>query len=72
MDRRYAMVPGDGIGIDVTKEAVKVLDECRKKHEAALGNDKERSGWVALLRYHHGVALLESAKPTEAAKDAGK
>jgi len=26
MDRRYAMVPGDGIGIDVTKEAVKVLE----------------------------------------------
>jgi len=25
MDRRYAMVPGDGIGIDVTAEAVKVL-----------------------------------------------
>jgi 3-isopropylmalate dehydrogenase len=26
MDRRYAMVPGDGIGIDVTREAVKVLE----------------------------------------------
>jgi len=26
MDRRYAMVPGDGIGVDVTKEAVKVLE----------------------------------------------
>jgi len=25
MDRRFAMVPGDGIGVDVTKEAVKVL-----------------------------------------------
>ena len=25
MKRRYAMVPGDGIGIDVTREAVKVL-----------------------------------------------
>ena len=25
MEKRYAMVPGDGIGIDVTKEAVKVL-----------------------------------------------
>jgi len=26
MDRRYAVVPGDGIGIDVTREAVKVLE----------------------------------------------
>src|SRR5512134_2162596 len=25
MQRRFAMVPGDGIGIDVTREAVKVL-----------------------------------------------
>ena len=30
MDRRYAMVPGDGIGIDVTKEAVKVLEAASK------------------------------------------
>jgi 3-isopropylmalate dehydrogenase len=30
MDRRYAMVPGDGIGIDVTKEAVKVLTAASK------------------------------------------
>jgi len=26
MDRRYAVVPGDGIGIDVSQEAVKVLE----------------------------------------------
>jgi 3-isopropylmalate dehydrogenase len=26
MERRFAMVPGDGIGIDVTKEAVKALE----------------------------------------------
>jgi cellulose synthase operon protein C len=47
-------------------EAAKVLDECRKKHEQALSNDKERSSWVSLLRYHHSVALLESGKPGEA------
>jgi cellulose synthase operon protein C len=47
-------------------EAVKVLDECRKKHEGALGNDKERASWVPQLKYHHGVALLESAKPGDA------
>src|SRR4030095_337759 len=47
-------------------EAVKVLDEARKKHEGALGNDKERAGWVAILRYHHGVALMEAGKAAEA------
>lgn len=47
-------------------EAVKVLEECRKKHEGPLGNDKERAGWVPILKYHHGVALLESAKPGDA------
>ena len=30
MERRYAMVPGDGIGIDVTREAVKVLEAAAK------------------------------------------
>src|SRR4029077_7578415 len=46
-------------------EAAKVLDECRKKHEQALSNDKERSSWVSLLRYHHGVGWLESGRPGE-------
>ena len=30
MERRYAIVPGDGIGIDVTREAVKVLEAASK------------------------------------------
>jgi 3-isopropylmalate dehydrogenase len=30
MNRRFAMVPGDGIGIDVTEEAVKVLEAAAK------------------------------------------
>ncbi len=29
-DKRYAMVPGDGIGIDVTREATKVLEAAAK------------------------------------------
>ncbi len=47
-------------------EAVKLLDDCRKKHEASLKNDQERAAWAPLLKYHHGVALLESGKPAEA------
>jgi len=37
MDRRYAMVPGDGIGIDVTKEAVKVLEAASSVFGSAFG-----------------------------------
>ncbi len=48
-------------------EAVKVLAEARPKFEPALtaaGGAKVE--WVALLRFHHGVALFESNKLTEA------
>ena len=48
-------------------EAAKVLQDARNKFEgrlnAAGGAQKE---WVALLRYHHGVALFESGKTNEA------
>src|SRR5262249_15624854 len=47
-------------------EAAKVLEDCRKKHETALSGDKERSAWVALLRLHHGVALMEANRPGDA------
>ena len=43
-----------------------MLDEGRKKHEGNLANDKERAAWAPLLKYHHGVALLEAGKPAEA------
>lgn len=36
MKRKYAIVPGDGIGIDVTKEAVKVLEAAAGRHGIAL------------------------------------
>jgi 3-isopropylmalate dehydrogenase len=36
MERRYAMVPGDGIGIDVTREAVKVLEAAAAAFGARL------------------------------------
>jgi tetratricopeptide (TPR) repeat protein len=39
--------------------AADALDACRKKHEQALQKDPER---LALLRYHHGVALQEAGK----------
>jgi tetratricopeptide (TPR) repeat protein len=39
------------------KEAADILDAGRKQHEANLGRDPERAGWVGLLRFHHGLAL---------------
>jgi 3-isopropylmalate dehydrogenase len=36
MEKRYAMVPGDGIGVDVTREAVKVLESASKAFGFAL------------------------------------
>jgi len=45
------------------EEAAKVMAAARQKHEPTLQKDPER---VALLRYHHGVALQEAGKPGEA------
>jgi TolA-binding protein len=47
-------------------EAAKLLAEARAKSEPALRNDPLRKDWVALLKYHHGLALLQSGKPLEA------
>jgi tetratricopeptide (TPR) repeat protein len=48
------------------KEAVDVLATARQKFEGPLQNDPARAGWVALLRYHHGLALQEFGKLAEA------
>jgi TolA-binding protein len=47
-------------------EAVKVMADCRKEHEANLNKDAARSRWVSLLQYHHAVALREAGKLSEA------
>ncbi len=44
-------------------EAAKMLEAARQKFEPMLTKEPER---VALLRYHHGVCLLEAGKFTEA------
>src|SRR5207302_7665773 len=43
-------------------EAAAALAACRQAHEASLQKDPARSGWVALLQYHHGRALKEAGK----------
>jgi tetratricopeptide (TPR) repeat protein len=47
-------------------EAAKVLEQCRKDQEPVLQKDPARSSWIALLQYHHGVALREADKRPEA------
>ena len=49
-------------------EAVKVLEEARKQYADALAKDPERAEWAHLLKYHHAVAIFETAKPAEARK----
>ncbi len=46
-------------------QAAQTLQEARNKFEGSL-NTPQKVEWLALLRYHHGVALFESNKPTEA------
>ncbi|MBY0512477.1 MAG: tetratricopeptide repeat protein [Gemmataceae bacterium] len=47
-------------------DAATVLNEARQRYEGPLAGDPARAEWVALLRYHHAVALFESGKPAEA------
>lgn len=47
-------------------QAVEVLDKARQAHEPNLNKDASRAGWIALLQYHHGLALKESGKLPEA------
>jgi cellulose synthase operon protein C len=49
-------------GLNKAGDAADVLNKARQDHEANLAKDPARANWVALLRYHHGVALKESGK----------
>jgi cellulose synthase operon protein C len=53
-------------GQNKSAEAADVLNKARQEHEANLAKDPARAGWVALLRYHHGVALREAGKLPDA------
>ncbi len=46
--------------------AADTLNQARQKFEGQLLGDPARAEWVPLLRYHHGVALLEANKKDEA------
>jgi TolA-binding protein len=48
-----------------TAQAAQALQEARQKFEGGL-NTPQKAEWLALLRYHHGVALFEANKPADA------
>jgi TolA-binding protein len=47
-------------------EAADIVGKGREYHEPKLQSHPERASWIALLRYHHGVALREAGKLPEA------
>jgi len=47
-------------------EAVDLLAKAREQYEGILIKDPERQPQIAILRYHHGVALREAGKLPEA------
>ncbi len=57
MKKRYAIVPGDGIGIDVTREAVKVLEAAAERY--GFGLELEHFDLGADRYLATGVALPE-------------
>jgi 3-isopropylmalate dehydrogenase len=62
MDRRYAVVPGDGIGIDVTREAVKVLEAASQVFGFRLGLEQFDYGAERYLKT--GETLPDGALET--------
>ncbi len=53
-------------GQNKAQEAADVLAKCRQENEGKLAADPARAAWVPLLQYHHGLALKEAGKRTEA------
>ena len=50
MKRRFAVVPGDGIGVDVTREAVKVIEAAASAFGFAAELDSYDFGAERYLR----------------------
>ena len=58
MDLRIALVPGDGIGPDIVREAVKVLDRVAEVYGHTVRYTEVDAGGVSIDKY--GVPLTES------------
>ena len=60
MEKKIALLPGDGIGPEVMKEAVKVLDAAGKKYDFKLSYEAADVGGCAID--NHGVALPDATR----------
>ena len=68
MDMHIALVPGDGIGPDIVREAVKVLDRTAELYGHSIAYSEVEAGGVSIDRC--GVPLTDEALKTAAAADA--
>ena len=68
MDMHIALVPGDGIGPDIVREAVKVLDRTAELYGHSIAYSEVDAGGVSIDRC--GVPLTDEALKTAAAADA--
>ena len=59
MKRRYAVLPGDGIGVDVTREAVKVMEQAAAS--AAIELELEHFDYGADRYLRTGETLPDAA-----------
>ena len=55
MEKKIALLPGDGIGPEVMKEAVKILNAISKKHDIEFNFEYADVGGAAID--NHGIAL---------------
>ena len=47
-------------------DAVRIVKECRDRHEKNMARDPVRSSWVPALQYEHGLAIMDTGKLAEA------
>ena len=68
MEMHIALVPGDGIGPDIVKEAVKTIDKVAKVYGHTVSYREVDAGGVSIDKYK--VPLTEDALQTAAESDA--
>ena len=68
MESRITLIPGDGIGPEIVREAVKVLDSVADKYGHKFDYTKILMGGCSIDEY--GVPLTDEAVATAKASDA--
>ena len=68
MEYKIALIPGDGIGPEIVKEAVKVLDTVQKKYDFTLKYDELLMGGASIDV--HGVPLTDETVAAAKVSDA--